>query len=500
MAIQNRSTVVSLKPEVTEGTLVFATGTGSFIPVQDDFSMTPSFDTLENNELKNSLGKGKPIQGLENPQASFSLYLKHSGTSGTAPGYGDLLQAAFGEEDDAGVEHNTVAGSTTSVINVDAGEGATYQKGQLLLIQDATNGYSIRPVYSISSDALTLAFNLTSAPASGVDLGEAVMYRPANSAHQTVSLVQYVGNGGAIQAMSGGRVTEVSIDFTAGELINTAYTVEGIKFFFNPIEITSSTEVLDFNIGGSELSASVTVKVYQDPHELAAAIETAMDALSADEITVTYSNSTGKFTIASGGATLNLLWNTGTNTASTIGTKIGFSVAADDTGATTYTSDNAYTLTAAYTPSYDNADPLVAKSNVVFIGDASDNVCFEPSTVNVTLSLEKADILSVCATSGKSGSVISGRSCTISVTALLSTYDVDKFRRLRENDDTRFFYAFGEKSGGNWVEGKCGGVYSPTCVVSSFELAEDNGLVVMNLELQTYVDSSGNPEIFLGFV
>lgn len=499
-SINYRSTVVALTKETTEGTPVLPSADTQYLPILDDFAIEPDFDTQESAELKNSLGPSKPIQGLENPSASFGLYLKASGTSGTAPNYGPLLEAAFGEVDDAGVEHDTVASSTVSLIKVDTGEGASYQKGQPLLVQDGTNGYSIRPVYSISGNDLTPAFNLANAPAAGVNLGEAVTYRPTNSGHPTLSLWQYLGNGGATQALCGGRVTELSIEFATGELIAASYNVEGVKYFFNPIEITSSTNKMDFDIGASELNVSVTAKVYRDPHELAAALETAMDGASADEITVTYSDSTGKFTIASAGSELNLLWSTGANTAQTIGTKLGFSVGVDDTGSLSYVADSALSFAAPQSPSYDNADPLVAKNNEVLIGDATDNTAFEASNVSFTLSLEKTDILSVCAESGKSGSIINARSATVSVTALLNKYDVSKFKRYRENTETRFMYAFGEKSGGNWVKGKCGCLYSPTMVISSLTFTDQDGLVAMEMELSTYVNSSGDGEIFLGFV
>ena len=92
--------------------------------------------------------------------------------------------------------------------------------------------------------------------------------------------------------------------------------------------------------GGGEENVSVAAKSYKDPYELAAAIQTAMNAATADNITVSYDDVAGKYTIASDGVTLSLLWNTGTNTAETIGAKLGYSVAADDTGATSYEADN----------------------------------------------------------------------------------------------------------------------------------------------------------------
>lgn len=503
-SIQTRSTVFAVVKETTEGTPVIPAGATDFIALQDDFSMSASFDVLENAELKSSIGIAKPIQGSENPQASGSFYLRHSGVEGQAPNYGDLLEAAFGATGTASTEYNTVAASTTTVIKVDVGEGATFERGEALLIKDPTNGYRIRCIDSVATDDLTIGFQVPTAPGTGVNLGKCVLYKPANSGHPSLALWQYIGNGGATQAIAGARVTSASFDISAGELINGNYSFEGIKFYFNPINITATDTKLDFTDDDGTWAATIEAKLWTDPHELASAIQTAMQAANAGETpTVTYSDSTGKFTIKTTGTVLSLLWNTGTNTANTIGDKIGFSVAADDTGtvATTgYTSDNAISFAAPYTPSYDSADPLAAKSNEVMIGDSDDYACFEASSVSVALDTPKADILSVCATSGKSGSVINSRTATVTVSALLSQYDADKWRRFRENSDTKFQYSFGVKSGGNWVAGKCGAIYIPTATITSINIDDVDGLAQLNIELQAFVNSNGDGEVYLAFV
>jgi hypothetical protein len=196
-----------------------------------------------------------------------------------------------------------------------------------------------------------------------------------------------------------------------------------------------------------------------------------------------------------------LLWNTGTNAANTIGDKIGYSIAADDTGATTYTSDNALTgITPSVSPTYDNADPISAKNNMVMLGDATDNVCFHPSSVSFTLTTPKRTIADICAETGVSGSIIQSREVKITVKSLLNQYDVEAFKRFRTNQDTRFFYAFGEKSGGNWVAGKCGSIYAPTCTITSYAITNDDGLVSLELELTGYVDNSNNGEVYMNFL
>lgn len=501
MAIQIRGSIVAIKVESTEGTPVSPTAGTDAIRIQDDFTLTPTFETLENAEITASLGPAEPISGQESPTVTFSHYLRHSGTAGQAPNYGDLLQAALGNESVISTERDTVVGSSVSVVNVDTGEGTEFTRGQALLVQHSSNDYEIRPVHSISGDALTLGFDLNNAPGTGVNLGKAVTYYPADSGHQTLTLWHYLNNGGAVQMTSGNRITEVSVSITAGESINASYTAEGLGSYFNPIEITSSDIYLDFTDDQGTAAAVITAKFYKDPHQLADALANAMNAVTTETHTVTYSDSTGKFTIAtSTSAVLSLLWNTGTNTANTVGDKIGFSVAADDTGATTYTSDNAQDLTFQFTASVDNTPPLVAKNNELLIGDNDDITCLDGSVITYTLGTPKTDIDSICAESGKSGSVINERTGTVSATILLNQYDADKFKRLRENTTTRFLYVFGTKSGNNWQAGKCGCIYLPTCKVTSFEVADADGLAVINLELQTFVDSSNNTENHISLV
>lgn len=500
--IQTRSSVLAIVPEVTEGTPVNPSAATQYTALQDDFAMEPSIDVLENAELKNSLGMSKSILGLENPTASFSHYLRHSGTEGAAPDYNDLLKAAFGTEVVASTEYDTTTSSTTAIVKMPGGEGANFRRGQALLIKHSANDWEIRPIHSISTDDLTLGFALSVAPGSGINTGKAVTYVPADASHQTLSIHHYLGNGGAYQMMAGARVTELGIEFPAGELINASFTLEGTAYYFNPITIAAADIYLDFTSDNGTFAATIAAGTYKDPHQLADAIATALNAADPLEtFTCVYSNSTGKFTIATSTSTvLSLLWNTGTNTANSIGDKIGFSLAANDTASTSYVSDTAVSFASPYTPTLDAADPLAAKDNRVMIGDATDSTCFAASSISFSMSLPKTDILSTCATTGKAGSVINSREVTVSISALLSQFDADKFRRFRENDDTRFAYVFGSKTGSNWTVGKSGCLYIPNATISSFALSDADGLIQIDMELKAYVETAGVGEVFLSLV
>lgn len=500
-SILTRSSAVALKRETTEGTPVLPTAATDYIAIQDDFKMSPSFDVLENAELKSSIGKSEPILGAESPTASFSHYLRSSGVAGQEANFGILLETLLGAKSIASTEYPTVASSTTSVIKVNTGIGANFERGQALLIKDPVNGYRIRAIESVSGDNLTIGFQVPVAPGTGINLGKAVLYKPANSSHPTLTVWHYLGNGGATQMLSGGRVTDGSFDISAGDLINASYSIDGIAFYFDPVNILAADTKLDFTDDTGTFAATITAKVYKYPQELASAIQSAMAAANPLQTpTVIYSSTTGKFTIKTTGTVLSLLWNTGTNAANTVGDKIGFSTAADSTGtgATTgYTGVNPLSFVAPQVPTFDNASPLAAKDNEAMIGDVTDYLCFNASSVKLDISDSKADIKSVCAVSGKSGSIISGREVKLTVSALLDKFDADKFKRFAEGQNTKFQYSFGSKSGGNWIPGFCGCIFMPTAKISSFEISDSDGLAQLDLELTGYVNSNGEGEVYI---
>lgn len=101
--------------------------------------------------------------------------------------------------------------------------------------------------------------------------------------------------------------------------------------------ITASENKLYFKDNGAvSRTATITVGEY-DGDSLAAEIETQMEAQTSDTFTVAYSTTTKKFTITDNTGTYEL---TCTSTTNAIWSHIGFSTAADKTGAAAYTSDN----------------------------------------------------------------------------------------------------------------------------------------------------------------
>lgn len=512
-----RSSVFAVKEETTEGTLVTPVA-ADFMPIREGFTFQGNLEVIQSDELINDIAPGKSFTAKESPVGSLPKYLRHSGTEGVAPEYDIMIKSAIGTQTDNSTEYSTsgtsVAGTSTVRGHLEMGSDQedNFVEGQGLLIKDSANGYSIRNVYNVDSagNQLDLNFNLSAAPATGTALGKAIHFRPTGTGHPTYSAHHWQASSSAAfyQTMVGCRTTNMVFDFPAADLASVNFDFEGIQFYMNPIQITSSTKYIDFTDDTGTFAAILTEKIYNNPHLLAREIESKMNDVAGDTITVTYSDSTGKYTIASdGGVTFSLLWNSGSNTANTAGTKIGFAVAADDTGAFTYTADNALTYspgangisTTAVTPSYDTEDSIVVKNSELLIGGYNDITCRVASQASFTVSTPKSDVLSICAESGIDSSVINSRSVTFSCVITLEEHDIGLFDKFINNTTTSVMFNTGKKTGGDWEPGTCVNIYMANAAITAHPIDQVDGYVVINLEATGFVSNS-NKDVHINFL
>ena len=500
----SKSQIIGVIKEDTEGTLKDLTAGTQFIEMREGASITGAVETIDSDVLKaGSKAGSKSFVVKEAPTGSLPYYLKHSGVEGQAPNYSVLMESVIGLMGSYATEYSVTAGSAAGTATTRASlEMATdhednFDVGQAVLIKDGVNGYSIRNVQAIDSvgNQLNLNFNLQAAPASGVALGKCVAFRPypinpTYSVHHWQSLVASAYK----QAMAGCRSTSMNITFPAAGYAEVAFEIGGIKFYYDHIRIGATNKYLDITDDASTLAVVLTEGVYNSPHALAREIAAKCTAasLAATEnntITCTYSNSTGKFTLTSSGATFSLLWNTGTNAANSVGTTIGFAVAADDSAALTYTSDNAISFDTALTPAYDSSDNLVVRNNELMIGSFSDNICVPASTASFNISAPKTDVLSICAANGTLESVNLSREVTFSATVKLDKYDAKFFDYLNQNTTLSIMFNAGTKTAGNWDAGKCFNIYLPNCSVTAAPIADQDGYQVFNLEAKAFADT-----------
>lgn len=500
--IIHRNSVLAITKEVTEGTPLEPSAATDFIPIRAGMSIDPAFDTEQTDEVRSSIDAGDPIIVGENPKANVPTYLRHSGVEGTAPMNEDLLHSAFGAKTVNSTQRTTTTGSSVSSVVLGAG-GSDFDRGMAILGKHASNAWEIRPVLSKSSNTLTLGFPMANALTTGAGVGKCVNFAPANSGHPSLSPFLYRGNGGALEVVGGMKVASMNIALVARKIMTMDFQLEGTDHYFNPIFITTAADTLDFHDGSADIVARVAAGIYKDPNSLASALQTAMNlGGSSDSFTVTYNSSgaaAGKFTIATNGSTLTLKFSTGTNTARTIATKIGFTVA-NESAATTYNSDAALSWAAGYTPTYDTAPPLAAKDNEVLFGSTTNTGITGVQQVNINYGNEILGFEDVTSQSGIDSKDVNGRKVKIDMVLGLDQHQVDYYTKFREGTNVPLCYNFGVKSGGNWVPGSCGNIYVPSGKLSKYNITESAGKAVLNLTLETYANATGQGSFYMNFL
>lgn len=519
MAEQTRSSVLALKEESTEGTLETTLVGTDFTVMREGFSFeATATENIESDELLNGIGASKSAFSKEIPTASINKYLKHSGVEGQEPSYGILIESAMGSKEVNATEYDTIAGSTVgtssvaATVVVDAAEGLNYQVGEAIMIKsaaDASGNYAIRNIKSIATDTLTLNYNITTAPGVGVNLGKAVSYLPVATGHKTFSAHHFQASAASSafhQAMAGCRTTSLSLEFPAGQFAEINADFEGIDGYFNPLTVDATNDDIDFNVTGPVLvAAAIPQKTYKTPIALASAIETAMNGAQAtDVVSVSYDNATGKYTFLSDGSLFEILFKTGVsgsdNTDTHIGTLIGFSDAADDTGALTYTGASALSYEPQATPVFDSSDPIVMRNAEVTFGPFDRKECRDASNVSVTIDTPKSDVNSICAATGVSSSLTLERSVTISMTVEYKKHEVQDADHLFQNTTTQVMVNGGTKtSSGNWTPGQCFNVWLGQASLTSNVIADEDGIVVKELEFAGFITSS-EKDFYINFL
>lgn len=501
MPIKTNSTILAVNIESVEGTPVLATAGSQVVPLREGFSFGPAQEVLTNDELRAGIGSAADVPGVESGESEIPFFLRHSGVEGQESKDGKFYHSLFGAKTVNATEYDTAAGSTVSVIAMPVGEGANFERGQALLVKNSVR--EIRAIESISGDNLTLAFNLPVAPsAAGINLGKAIVYKPANDGHPSLTLDMYRGNGGIREVISGGRVSEMSIEVNAGEFIQGSFSIQGTKYYFDAIEITATSKYLDFDDGAVK-QLVLTEKVYRDPHELAQAIQDAFNVASSGW-TVIYNDKgsdKGKFRISKASGTATLLWDTGVQTANTIGTKLGYDVSSDDSGFLFYVSDLAQDWSFQYTPAYDSEDPLVAKGLEILLGDSAtdiSSVCVQSlsATINNTIN----DVNCIRAETGVDSKNIEKREATLEFTITADQHDAEIWKQFRSNTTVKFQFNFGRKSGGNWQQGRSGCLYFAAAKLTEMAVEDDAGLVIITGSIKAFVGSSVLGEVYLNFV
>lgn len=505
----NRASVFAVVSEDTCGVLKIISAASSFVPLRQGYSFSASVEEIASNELFNSLGQTKTYKGKEAHTGSHSAYLKNSETS-SFPEINPILLNAFGTNVSRSSTY-TVMDSTLTTIKINNNANNVMQIGEAILSADLTSGYWIRNIASISSDGSVVRLypGFNTAPSLRATIAANNMYKQLESDHPTFSAWLFRGDGGSTEALSGCSITETSLSLSSNQQAEISFNYSGKKYYFNPIQITSSNSKIEFAAGSSTRIhfADITPKVYRTPQELADEIKTKMDNVSDDTFTISFNSfgdNQGKFNIESNGTTLVLRWQ-GTYSASSIGTKIGFNTNANDSGATSYLADNALSYgprilssDSALSPSYDNADNIILKNADCWIGTNTEVYLRKASTLSITMSTPTNDIDDMTSETGIYERVKSSREVAISATILFEKHEIGLFDKFIENKSLSFSSSFGDKdSNGNWVATKCVNVYAPNCKITQHSVSGDE-ILAIELNIKAFV-STTEKDLYLNF-
>lgn len=508
MAFTTRSKVMAFVKEDSEGVLKDPVA-ANFTAVREGAALTGAVETTTSDEIRNSIGASKAFVTKEAPTGSVPKYVKPSFVEGQASDDAILYESCLGGLIVNATEYSTIAGSTAgdadnrANIALADGEGANFKKGQALLIKDGVNGYAVRNVVSIDDsgdpDLLAMSFNFGTAPGVGVGLGKACFFETKDSAQPTFSAHEYqsASSDSAVHiAEAGVRTTAMNFEFPANDLASVSFELGGISFYQNPIKIEATNKYVDFTDSVGTKVAEISEKVYQTPIDLAVEVASKMSAVSDDTISCAWGNKTGLFTISTSAGVLSLLWQSGANAANSIGATLGYDVVADDTGATSYASDNEQEYAPPVTPEYDESEPQIVRDNMLLLGSYDDYLCFGGQNLTISVSTPKTDVPNWCVASGVDESIILSREVTVSGTLKFQKHDVERIYNLLRNETVQLSFVHGKKEADNWVPGTISTIFLPEVSVTTDQIADNDGYIVEEFEGTAIVGSDLNDIYF----
>ena len=222
-----RNTMVGVKAEAVEGVYEAPSNT-ELVQIVDVPAFNPVVETLERNLIKGSIGRLKPLHGIRSGTVELSVELRSGGeVAGVVqqPEIHPLLLSAFGRFTNPG-NATTVGGSTDTDIEVDTGEGAAYEKGDIVNILG-----EVRFIRSVAGDTLTLNRALDKgAPAASVTVTGGYTYKPADTDHDPLSITIWYGDEWEARAI-GCRCSSISFsDFATGQIPKLAMTFEMLDY------------------------------------------------------------------------------------------------------------------------------------------------------------------------------------------------------------------------------------------------------------------------------
>lgn len=256
-----KNTIIGLEEEVTEGTYLAPQADTSYIqPLEDGFSITPARELLDRTILNASPGKPTPRLGVKSVTAELPVEFRASGVEGGAPDFDKLLDSALGDVRNA-TASTTKTGNGASQLEIEDADISKYAVGDIVVVKEA-GAWEARPISAVDTTPgfanIQFPFPLDNgAPADNVVVAAFRTYLTAEVGHAPLSLSYYWANE-IRQALSGGKVTSMSIDnFTTGQVGSFNFSLEGLTYEDEVDGVAPHTPVYDSALPPILLNACV---------------------------------------------------------------------------------------------------------------------------------------------------------------------------------------------------------------------------------------------------
>jgi hypothetical protein len=193
---------------------------------------------------------------------------------------------------------------------------------------------------------------------------------------------------GQAQLKSGKIKFEVEPEACTGNTLMAAFGTDTVTEVASFVVTTGVNDTIDW---GASFTAAVAAGTYPaglthaTAGSLCAAIYTAMHGQDSTVSEVSFSRTTLEFTIAFASGTPSIKWNSGANTAKSIGPLIGFPKSADSTGSNSYTGD-------AVKAAFSHAFSRIASSTLPSYSWWQDNLVAHPTFAGCMLNKLEFDI------------------------------------------------------------------------------------------------------------
>lgn len=227
-----RNTVAYFKKQADATTVaVPASATDGFVSIEPPDVTTGEREVLESELLSGNIGVKKPQLGFET--ASFSVVTEarsHGDSSSpTEPDFGALFESGIGTP---AITVADAVGGTPTTTTFDVTTIGNFSVGDLVLIDNATDGIVARFIESIASDTITVNAPMANAPTVSDVVYATVNYHPINEAHEFLTGGFYQGNSssdGYLEQVIGALISSIGVSCEAGAIAKFAFEAMGLS-------------------------------------------------------------------------------------------------------------------------------------------------------------------------------------------------------------------------------------------------------------------------------